>query len=157
MLGLYPSVAEYHGDIFCRQVQEKQGGAAIIEFSLVLPVFLFAFVSILYFGVVYFAGQSVQWAAQRGADSVLVVEPGQSKTAFGKAALSQVRERLSHVAGVFPGHLASPELATMMNDRCGGPDRGSYVCITRDAGGTVTTWRFGCWPALMSSGRAFPT
>lgn len=107
----------------------------MIEFALVLPVFLLLVVGIFYLGIVYFTGQSVQLAAQRGADAAITVDPERSKADFSQAALSQVRDRLRHAVDFFPGAIASPELAAMTNHRCGGQARGSYVCIADDASG----------------------
>lgn len=112
-----------------------QRGASLIEFALVLPIFLMLVVGILTYGIAFATQQAVHYAAQRSAESVTHIDPTLDMAAYAARATGIVNERLASVLAYFPGD--PPRVATAQTG-CGdsGESESSppaRLCIDTDA------------------------
>ncbi|GAB3674755.1 TadE/TadG family type IV pilus assembly protein [Salinisphaera aquimarina] len=78
-----------------------QRGASLIEFALVLPVFLLLAVGILFYSIAFATQQAVTYAAQRGADAAVSVSPDVEE--FADRARVVAEARIAETLRYFPG------------------------------------------------------
>lgn len=111
-------------------------GATLIEFALVLPIFLLLIFGILYFGIYLFTQQSVQNAAQQGANAAVVVDvdsAGNGVTGLKSLVSTRVNTRVSSALSFFPGNIGTLGPGTL-NDgsgQCGGKAGPGFVCVLK--------------------------
>ncbi|MBO9469452.1 pilus assembly protein [Endozoicomonas sp. G2_2] len=116
-------------------MQATQRGASLIEFALVLPLFLLLVIGILTYGIAFATHQAVNYAAQRSAESVTHLDPELDMAAYAARATGLVNERLASVLGYFPGDAPSVAAAengcdTAEDSESAAPAR---LCIDTDA------------------------
>ena len=86
---------------------KKQRGASLIEFALVLPVFLTLIMGILFYGIAFATQQAVHFAAERGAEAAVSVDPDvlliDSEQNVNSLVSQLASDRIRGVLGCFPG------------------------------------------------------
>ena len=112
----------------------RQSGATLVEFAVVLPVFLLIFIGALTYGIAFVTQQAVSYAAQRSADSLISIAPGLDSGAYETLAARRVEERIASTLAYFPG--ADDRLPQGVSISCDAPDPegidGARLCIRRD-------------------------
>jgi len=86
--------------------KRQMRGASLIEFALVLPVFLALIVGILFYGIAFTTQQAVNFAAERGAETAVSVDPDSlvdSDDKVNPLVNTQANSRIRSVLGYFPG------------------------------------------------------
>lgn len=79
----------------------RQAGASLIEFALVLPIFLALIIGILFYGIAFVAHQAVNYAAESGAEAVVSVDPDAPD--FKARAAEQAGARIAGILSFFHG------------------------------------------------------
>lgn len=109
----------------------RQKGAELIEFALVLPIFLLLAFGILYFGIYLFTQQSVKNAAQEGANAAVVVDVDSAGNDLSSLVLARVNARVASSLSFMPGHIDELQAgAIATNGQCGGAGASGFVCIS---------------------------
>lgn len=117
-----------------------QTGAALVELTFALPVFLTLTLGVLFYGFVWFTQQNLQRVAREVTDSVLVVDPKLSDAGSEVASLASqtLKKRTDHwfsSSAPMPVNIVTVSSEnTRRNDGqlCGRPS-GNQLCIVRSA------------------------
>ena len=119
---------------FTRPEPAQLRGASLVEFAIVLPLFLLLVIGILTYGIAFATHQAVNYAAQRSAESVARLDPDLDMSAYGPRATDLVNERLASVLGYFPGDAPSVAAAESGCDPLEGPESAAAarLCIDTD-------------------------
>jgi len=103
----------------------KQGGAAVIEFALVLPILLFIAVGIIYYGYVFMLDAAVTHAAKQGAQVAAYVDPvGLDGTEYQDAVTAQVNTSVTNSLSWLPNSVLDNLGAEPVNVSFSGPAAG---------------------------------
>lgn len=79
--------------------KSRQQGAALIEFAFVLLPLLLLTVGTLLYGLVFVTQQAFAFAAQRGADAIVQVDPDSFRSADGKIRLAETDRDQATITG----------------------------------------------------------
>tara|TARA_B100002049_G_scaffold11308_1_gene8056 strand:- start:537 stop:1019 length:483 start_codon:yes stop_codon:yes gene_type:complete len=112
----------------------SQYGATLIEFALVLPLFLLLVIGILTYGIAFATQQIVQHAAQRSAEVVTRVDPLADD--YNDVARRLVNEELAYWLDFLP--VSKPEVEEV-SGFCSGnvPADSARLCIGKESGRRV--------------------
>ena len=90
----------------------KQRGAAMIEFSVVLLPLLTLFYGIIVYSLVFVTQQAVAFAAESGADAVVAVDPMTATCDPADATINAVvTNRVTNLVRFLPGGVGAPQLS----------------------------------------------
>lgn len=119
----------------------RTDGAALIEFSLIFPVFLLLVFGILYFGIYLFTQQAVKNAAQQGANAAVAVDVDSAGNGLSSLVLTRVDTQVSSSLPFLPGQIGELKVSTTAaGGQCGTTAGPGLVCLAgpdNDGGYTV--------------------
>ena len=132
--------------------------------ALVLPVFLILVVGVLTYGISFATQQAVNYAADRGAEAVVAINPELDAAAFRTLAVERAERRIAGILAYFPG-VSGDGLA--LSAGCGDDDgvdgeatKQSSLCVVSDGrlpGRRVVTVKLtptfqSLWPGFPETG-----
>ncbi|MES1928533.1 hypothetical protein SADO_04720 [Salinisphaera dokdonensis CL-ES53] len=134
-----------------------QTGASLIEFALVLPVFLLLVIGVLYASIAFVTHQAVAHAAQRGADAAISADP--NAPSYATLAVVRASLRVAEALSFLPGEPPEIELRQECDtpvDGAGNAPPASYFCVIDSgaAGGRMVSLSLA--PAFSSLWPQFP-
>jgi len=117
----------------------RQSGATAIEFAFVLPMLLALTYAMFVYSYTYVVYESINYAAQQGAESAVAVDPDTDD--YQAAVIAQVQTTVASVLSWMPASQRDASIgangSSVQVDFCGSSGSTSPYCPTTQVGGTA--------------------